>query len=148
MAPMARPPVALRRPPSALECLARPARESLAHLRLYLRIRRRWILRERLSARYHSRYTAHGFVSIQEPTAFNPQTHEMVNLGQFQGLPIEQRTQSMLIKNEALLFTRVLQNPGQRDSSDRMVSELSSPRQRCDWHHRHRLRQRGGQAEP
>jgi capsular exopolysaccharide synthesis family protein len=62
-------------------------------------------------ARYHSRYTAHGFVSIQEPTAFNPQTHEMVNLGQFQGLPIEQRTQSMLIKNEAL-FTRVLQNPG------------------------------------
>jgi polysaccharide biosynthesis transport protein len=61
--------------------------------------------------RYHSRYTSHGYVSIQEPTAFNPQTHEIESLGKFQGLPIEQRTQSMLIKSEGL-FTQVLQNPG------------------------------------
>jgi capsular exopolysaccharide synthesis family protein len=61
-------------------------------------------------ARYHSRYTAHGYVSIQEPTVYDPQTHSNVTVGDFPGLSIEQRTQAMLIKNEAL-FTQVLQNP-------------------------------------
>jgi polysaccharide biosynthesis transport protein len=61
-------------------------------------------------ARYHSRFTAHGFVSIQEPTVYDPQSHTNVTVGDFPGLSIEQRTQAMLIKNDAL-FTHVLQNP-------------------------------------
>jgi polysaccharide biosynthesis transport protein len=60
--------------------------------------------------RYHSRYTAHGYVSIQAPTVYDPQTRTNITLGDFPGLGIEQKTQATLIKNEAL-FTRVLQNP-------------------------------------
>ena len=62
-------------------------------------------------ARYHSRYTAYGYVSIQEPTVYDPQTRTQVGVGGgFPGLPIYQRTQATLIKNEGL-FSRVLQNP-------------------------------------
>jgi capsular exopolysaccharide synthesis family protein len=61
-------------------------------------------------ARYHSRYTAHGLVGIQAPTAYNPLTRSNEAMGDWPGLAIEQRTQATLIKNEAL-FTRVLQNP-------------------------------------
>jgi succinoglycan biosynthesis transport protein ExoP len=72
--------------------------------------------------RYHSRYTAHGYVSIQAPTVYDPQTRSTITLGDFPGLAIEQRTQAMLIKNESL-FTRVLQNP-------------SSAIRNTSWYHR------------
>jgi succinoglycan biosynthesis transport protein ExoP len=61
-------------------------------------------------ARHYPRYTAAGLVSIQEPTVYDPQTHTNITVGNWDGLQVEQRSQAMLIKNEAL-FTRVLQNP-------------------------------------
>jgi capsular exopolysaccharide synthesis family protein len=72
-------------------------------------------------SRYHSRYTAHGYISIKPPTVYDPKTGTMVTLGEFPGLVIFQRTQAMLIKNESL-FTHVLQNP-------------ASPIRNTSWYH-------------
>jgi capsular exopolysaccharide synthesis family protein len=72
-------------------------------------------------AKYHSRYTAHGYISIKPPSVYDPMLRQYVTSSDFQGLLVEQRTQAMLIKNDSL-FTHVLQNP-------------SSPIRNTSWFH-------------
>ena len=102
----------------------------------------------RVLERYMPRYSATGMVSIHAPTSYNYQTRMNDPLSDFPGLTVEQRTQSMLIRNDSL-FTKVLQNPAspvrntkwfhsfevpvaQADGSTRTVLDLAAAKRSLD----------------
>lgn len=64
-----------------------------------------------LLAKYAPKYTATGYVQVQQPTVYNPVTQRSEPLGSaFDTLIVEQRTQSSLLRSDSL-FSNVLGNP-------------------------------------
>src|SRR5438034_413298 len=61
-------------------------------------------------AKYFSRYTAAGYIQIQQASQFVLDRQSQTPNIDIAGISLDQRTQTALLKNESL-FVRVLQNP-------------------------------------
>lgn len=82
-------------------------------------------------AKYHSRYTAMGYIQVQRGKTAQLLSRDDAPLDDTQALTVEQRTQAQILTTEAL-FTKVLQDPNADTRKTEWFKQFSFPDGRVD----------------